>query len=102
MRTGWSRAAMPELVQSIIHQIWYNVIWNGNAYTIDFRVFLTITFLLRFGRAGQGDLSWTGGWAGGPDAVCRLTAVRVIRCRMHIHKKLGTQKSSMQPPSPPY
>lgn len=35
-----------------------------------FRVFLTITFLLRFGRAGKGDLSWwwrvgrLAGWAG--------------------------------------
>lgn len=69
-----------------------------------FRVFLTITFLLRFGRfgrAGKGDLSSCGGWAGwqaGPNAGGRLTSVRVIRCRMHIHKNLGTQKSSMQPP----
>lgn len=72
-----------------------------------FRVFLTITFLLRFGRAGKGDLSWTvAGWTAwqvgqvAPDAGGRLTSVRVIRCRMHIHKKLGTQKSSMLAPSP--
>lgn len=30
-------AAMAEVVRWRIHRIWYNVIWIGNAYTVDLR-----------------------------------------------------------------
>lgn len=68
-----------------------------------FRVFLTITFLLRFGRAGKGDLSlavagWQiGRWPQMQAVGLPLSASSDVEC---IHKKLGTQKSSMLSPPP--
>lgn len=91
---GDSDAATCRMERS--HRIWYNVIWNGNAYTQyhQSRAFLTITFLLRFGRAGKGDLAWRWQVAGGRLAPMRAGGRLTARaCPRHPMSNAHPQKT---------
>lgn len=97
-RQPWDDGASTCTIEKLPNLVRRHLVWERVYH--QFKVFLTITFLLRFGRAGvfSGVLGVLACWVTSPlQPGGRLTSVRVIRCRMPTHKKLGIQKSSMQP-----